>query len=123
MTRSILASTGTIALCLLASACGGSGDAPNAPGDPAAPPPGAVVIDIIGVDGARSFRPNPATVPAGSTVVWHNVDSVTHRVVLDDRGLDTLNIGPGAFSAATTLAAAGPYHCSLHPEMVGTIAR
>jgi plastocyanin len=54
-------------------------------------------------------------------VVWHNVDTVTHRVVFNDGELDTGNLAPGAFSAATSLVAVGPYHCSIHPSMVGTI--
>jgi plastocyanin len=55
-------------------------------------------------------------------VVWHNVDTVTHRVVLDDGRLDAGNIAAGSFSAPMTLAAPGSYHCTIHPEMIGTIA-
>ena len=29
---------------------------------------------------------------------------------------------PGGFSSPATLAAAGGYHCSIHPEMIGTIS-
>jgi plastocyanin len=54
-------------------------------------------------------------------VVWHNVDTVTHRVVFNDGELDTGNIAPGGFSVATSLVAPGLYHCSIHPSMVGTI--
>jgi hypothetical protein len=28
---------------------------------------------------------------------------------------------PGAFSQPMTLGAPGPYHCSIHPDMVGTL--
>ena len=110
------------ALTLGAAACGSTyGDS-----SPAAPttaaPAGAITIDVVSENGAQSFRPNPATVPAGQLVVWHNVDGVTHRVVLNDGKLDTGNIAPGAFSAPMTLGTAGPYHCSIHPSMVGTIA-
>lgn len=107
----------------IAFACSDSDNSPTSPNGPNAPPAGAIVINIVRIDGARSFEPNPATVPSGQTVVWHNVDTTTHRVVLDDRGLDTGNLAPGGFSAAMTLPAVGSYHCSLHPEMVGTIAR
>jgi len=54
-------------------------------------------------------------------VVWHNVDTTTHQVVLDDGTLDTGNLPPGAFSQPMMLAAPGPYHCSIHPDMVGTV--
>jgi plastocyanin len=53
-------------------------------------------------------------------VIWHNVDTVTHRVVFNDGEVDTGNIAPGAFSAEMGLVAPGPYHCSIHPPMVGT---
>jgi plastocyanin len=93
---------------------------PNAP----SPVPGtAVTIDVVAVNGSQSFSPNPATVPAGQMVVWHNVDFITHRVVLDDRSIDTGNLDPGAFSSPMVLETTGayPYHCTIHPVMVGTI--
>jgi plastocyanin len=86
-----------------------------------APPDGAVVINVVGINGVQSFSPNPGTVPADRTVVWHNVDTITHRVVFDDGEVDTGNIAPGAFSAPKTLVGPGPYHCSIHPPMVGSI--
>ena len=109
------------ATVLSVSACGGYGNSsPSAPTGPAVPPAGAMVINVVGVNGAQSFSPNPSTVPLGQRVVWHNVDTVTHRVVFDDGELDTGDIAPGTFSAAMGLAAPGPYHCSIHPPMVGT---
>ena len=102
------------------TACGGYDNPPTAPDNPTAPA-GAITINVVGENGNLSFSPNPATVPAGQTVVWHNVDNQTHRVVLDDGKLDTGNISAGRFSAPMTLTAPSPYHCSIHPSMVGTI--
>jgi plastocyanin len=103
--------------------CGAYGDSSMpSPSGPSAPPADAVVIDIVGVNGARSFSRNPAAVPAGRPVVWHNVDGITHHVVLNNGALDTGRIAPGEFSAAMMLPNTGPYHCSIHPSMVGTIA-
>jgi hypothetical protein len=31
------------------------------------------------------------------------------------------NLDPGAFSSSVLLEATGAYHCTIHPEMVGTI--
>jgi len=110
------------AAMLAAAACGNStSSSTTSPSTTTAPPPGAITIDVLGIDGNQSFSPNPATVPAAHTVVWHNVDSVTHRVVLDGGKVDTGNIPPGAFSAPMTLDGSGPYHCSIHPVMVGAI--
>jgi plastocyanin len=83
-----------------------------------------VTINVVGVAGAQSFSPNPATLPPGQTVVWHNVDSITHRVVLDDGSFDTGNLNPGASSPPMTInvpSGGDPYHCSIHPAMVGTL--
>jgi len=125
--RQIVFSAMLAAAVLAVSACSGSysSSSPSAPSTPSAssnPPAGAVVIDVVGDRGALSFSPNPATVPAGRMVSWHNVDSIVHRVVLNDGELDTGNIAAGAFSPAMPLVAPGPYHCTIHPGMVGTIA-
>ena len=120
MRRSLIAA-GLAAPLLFVLACGsGYGSTPTSPND--APPPGAIVIDIVGINGAKSFSPNPSTVPAGQMFVWHNVDTVAHRIVLDGGRLDAGTIAPGSYSAPMTLPQPGPYHCTIHPEMVGTIA-
>jgi plastocyanin len=116
-----------VALSLVASGCSNSYDS----GSPVAPTPqtptpttsnGVVTIDIVRDNGAQSFSPNPATLPAGQTVVWHNVDSIVHRVVLNSGSLDTGDLAPGASSRPMSInTGGGPYHCSIHPSMVGTI--
>lgn len=119
--RSITVAAVVAALTLGAAGCGSYGDS-SPTGPTSTPPAGTITIDVVSENGAQSFRPNPATVPPGQVVVWHNIDRQTHRVVLNDGQLDTGNIAPGAFSAPMTLAPPGPYHCSIHPNMVGTIA-
>jgi plastocyanin len=114
-----------VAVGLSMWACGGgytrgnSGN-PNNPTPPGAP--GVVTINVVAMNGAQSFSPNPAALPAGQMVVWHNVDNVTHRVVLNDRSVDTGDLAPGASSPPMAIAAAGgQYHCSIHPVMVGSV--
>jgi plastocyanin len=100
--------------------CGNSGNT-SSPSTPSPMPGTAVTINVVAVNGSQSFSPNPATIPAGQMVVWHNVDTITHRVVLDDRSIDTGNLGPDAFSSPMLLEATGAYHCTIHPVMVGAI--
>jgi len=106
-------------------ACSGSGygSAPSTTlSSPAPAPAGIVTVNVVAINGAQSFSPNPATLPPGQKVVWHNVDSVTHRVVLNDGTIDTGNLAPGASSAPMTIGTSGgAYHCSIHPEMIGSI--
>ncbi len=116
-----------LALCAAAAfvACGGT-SSPSAPSPSSATPPsggGSVVtINITSNNGAQSFSPNPASVQAGQMVVWHNADTITHRVVLNDGSIDTGNLAPGESSAAKAWTATNAqYHCSLHPTMVGSV--
>jgi plastocyanin len=114
--KTLTTTLGVAALGLCLSGCGGNSGNPTAPSD-------AIVINIVANNGAQSFSPNPSSVPSGQTVVWHNVDAVTHRVVLDDPSVDTGNLEPGAFSSPMSLGTVGGYHCSIHPGMVGTLTR
>ena len=106
--------------------CGGSSystgsSSPNGP-TPATSSSGVLTINVVAINGAQSFVPNPATVPSGQMVVWHNVDTITHHVVWNDRSVDTGDLAPGASSQSMTIAAAGgQYHCSIHPVMVGSL--
>jgi len=105
--------------------CSGSNSLNGNSGNPSTPTPstrGVVTINVVAINGAQSFSPNPATLPAGQMVVWHNVDNVTHHVVLNDRSVDTGDLAPGTSSQPMAIAAAGgQYHCSIHPVMVGSV--
>jgi plastocyanin len=125
-----MSSTRTLAIVfaglLTSTACGGSGGYGGTPPTSPSPSPGdssnAVTITVTGVKGAQSFSPNPATIPAGQMAVFKNADVVPHRVVLDDRSVDTGDIAPGATSQPQALGSVSKsYHCSLHPSMVGSL--
>jgi len=117
-----------IAFGLAMWGCGGSGYSSGSgnPTGPTATPPtgsGVVTINVVAINGAQSFSPNPATMPAGQMVVWHNIDTTTHHVVLNDRSVDTGDLAPGASSQPMAISGTGDgqYHCSIHPVMVGSI--
>jgi plastocyanin len=123
MMRHFVAVFTVAGLGLSLSGCtgGGSGSPAAATSNNSSVPSNAIVINVVAINGAQSFSPNPSSIPSGQLVVWHNIDSITHRVVLNDGELDTGNISAGAFSSAMALVAPGPYHCTIHPEMVGTL--
>ena len=105
------------AFCLATSSCAGV----NAPSDVTGANP--ITIEVIGINGTRSFSPNPKSIPAVHPVIWHNEDIETHHIVLDDGSVDTGALRPGASSAPMPIGTAGRYHCTIHPSMVGTITR
>ena len=110
---------------LVLAGCGGGShsDSTPAPSPVQTQPtaPGAFVITVNGQNGAQSFSPNPANA-GGMVVVFHNADSIVHRVVLNDGSIDTGDIAPGKDSAAVTMPTTGTnYHCSIHPTMIGAV--
>jgi len=118
----VLKYSAALAVAVLSLGVWGCSNSGNTSSPTPSPVPGtAVTINVVAVNGSQSFSPNPSTIPAGQMVVWHNVDSITHRVVVDDRSIDTGNLDPGGFSSPIILHATGSYHCTIHPVMVGTI--
>src|SRR5262245_12580802 len=124
--RVLVAIGGVVAASLGTWGCGSgySSGSSGSPGAPTPSPSGLVTVDVVAIDGAQSFSPNPATLPLGQMIVWHNVDKVTHHVVLNDGSVDTGNLAPGASSPPMPIeAGSGAYHCSIHPVMVGSIVQ
>ncbi len=79
--------------------------------------------DDRGATGA--YSPNPASATDRSTVTWNNIDSTPHTATADDGSFDTGIITGGSSGSAMISANSGttviPYHCSVHPEMRGTL--
>jgi plastocyanin len=71
----------------------------------------------------NSFQPSTLTVPAGTTVTWHNQDGVQHSVVSVEQGLfDSGQIAPGKdFPVYFSEPGTYKYYCSTHPSMQGVI--
>jgi plastocyanin len=69
-----------------------------------------------------TFSPGEVTAGVGETITWTNEDSAPHTATLDDGACDTGNIAQGS-TAGLVFDAAGtyPYHCTIHPNMTGTI--
>ena len=123
----------------LVGACG-SYTAPA--GSQNSPPPAAAANDIDIAVGASqltttAFSPNPEVVSLGGnasvTVRWVNSDisggdytvgtATKHNITSDNGGFaasGTLG-GNATYSVMLTAAGSYPYHCSIHPNMVGTV--
>ena len=69
-----------------------------------------------------AFSPATITVKAGDTVTWTNNDSMAHSATSDDGSFDT-GIMEDGHTKSITFNKAGSfvYHCSVHPNMKGTV--
>lgn len=111
-----------------AIACGG-GQTPAptspAPNPPSNVPAGALSVSIpvgASVLGNRAYAPDEVSVAVGETVSWTNADSVAHTSTSDGSGWNSGSIAPGArFSVAFQNAGVFPYHCTIHPGMIGRV--
>jgi len=124
--RTFLAVAAVVTLGISAWGCSGNGYGTGPSVTPVSPTASSgsdiVTVNVVAINGAQSFSPNPAALKSGQRMVWHNIDSITHRVVLNDGSMDTGDLAPGASSQPMTIGAQGePYHCSIHPEMIGSI--
>jgi len=70
----------------------------------------------------NAYNPNPITISAGMTVTWKNNDNTSHTSTSSSAAWDSGVMAPGAtFSHTFPSAGTFAYHCSLHPNMVGTV--
>lgn len=75
-----------------------------------------VTLQNIAID------PTSVIIKAGESVTWTNKDSFAHHLVGDKGEFDSADMAAGA-TFAFTFKTAGTitYHCSIHPEMTGTV--
>jgi len=68
------------------------------------------------------FEPAGATVAPGTTLMWINYGQEQHTVTADDGQFDSGVLNPRDIFVVTVEGAGKlTYHCSLHPEMKGSI--
>jgi len=122
--------TGATALigAAMIAACGGNdGMAPMAP----TPPTGMVTVNAYILPGAttrgnQAFGDEPLVVYTGERLRWVNLDTLAHALVTDTPGatdfLETDALPPGGEqSFIMTKTGTTTFHCTIHPEMVGTL--
>ena len=115
-----------LAAMLLLAACGGGdeegADTPEPTEtettEPTEEPAGGDEVSIAGF----LYGPDPIEVAVGTEVTWTNTDAAPHTATADDGSFDTGMLEEGD-SGTATFAEAGevPYHCTVHPEMTGTV--
>jgi plastocyanin len=113
---------GIAALIVFSAGCDEKADSVTSP-----TPPAILAATVTIQANARTlstfaYVPNPATVSAGGVVTWSNTDTTTHDMVSDTGLFDSGRIASGQqFNFTFPAKGTFPYHCSLHPGMVGTV--
>jgi plastocyanin len=100
--------------------------APSAP--PASAPPASAAPSSAGGGASAvtiqnfAFNPPTLSVAVGTEVTWTNQDSTAHTVTFDSGGGASNNLAQSA-TYKQTFSSAGSftYHCSIHPNMTGTV--
>jgi plastocyanin len=111
-------------LTVFVTACGGS-NSPSAPSTPTPAPTGATTVTIPSGSSTlttTAYAPNPLTISTGTTVSWLNDDNTAHTSTADANQWSSGTIAPGGrFNFTFASAGRFTYHCTIHPNMVGTI--
>ena len=87
---------------------------------PTSPPPSSG--QAVGI-ADFAFTQSSVTVRVGTRVTWTNrKPAIQHTVTADDGSFGSAQLSAGAsFSHVFTTAGTYAYHCSIHPDMTGTV--
>jgi plastocyanin len=86
--------------------------------DISAPASGTVPVEMRD----NFFSPETVTVRSGLSVRWTNQGADVHTVTLDTVSVASEFLGPKSwFEARFDNPGTFAYHCSRHPEMIGTL--
>ena len=114
-----------LALSLLAGIAVIAGTAACSDDDNNNPPAGDVSITSgASTKTTNAFSPNPfsRSLASSGQVVWVNNDGTVHDIESDTPLFDSGDMPAGdTFTFVFTAAGTYTYHCSIHPNMVGTI--
>jgi len=103
------------------AACSSS---PSSPSPTPAPASSTTVTIASGASTltTSAYGANPLTIATGTTVSWLNSDNTTHTATGNTSQFSSGDIAPGGrFNFTFSAAGRYDYHCTLHPNMVGTI--
>ena len=131
--RAILRTSSSIAFALVLAACAGGGPTTNPPAATSGATSGATsaatctepaagtAADVDASVGGNEWGAVSAS--GGDVITWTNGDAVPHKVGLDDGSCTmSANItGDAPQSLVFNVAGSYPFHCTIHPNMKGTI--
>ncbi|MGZ4864159.1 MAG: cupredoxin domain-containing protein [Halobacteriota archaeon] len=100
----------------------GATSSPSTSGATSSPSPNAIAASQTVVIQGFSFQPASITIQTGGSVIWRNDDSVSHQIVSNTNAFSSPVLSPGgSYTHVFDQAGTYPYHCGIHPYMMGTI--
>ena len=113
-----------VPLALAAVVLVGCGEDSTSP--PLAAPPDVLIVNGASTMGANAYDPSSLTISltAKSSVKWRNNDPMVpnHTITSNTGAFDSGAVADGeTYTFNFTTVGTYPYHCSVHPSMVGTI--
>jgi plastocyanin len=110
------------AFALLLAGCGQSSSPTYSSPSPTTGSSSVSIVSGSRTMTTNAYNPNPITISSGMTVTWTNNDSIAHTSTSSTGAWDSGMIAPGAkFSRTFQAPGTFQYHCSIHPNMVGTV--
>ncbi len=118
MKRQILA---VLMLAAFGASCGSNGySSTTSPTNTTPIPAGPSTVLIPST--AAGFAPGTLTVSTGTTVTWGNNDGTVHNSTADGGQWTSPTLSGGqTFTHKFDSTGSFKYHCTIHPEMTGTI--
>ena len=91
----------------------------------------STLVQIVGIEGDKSYNPYPVVVHEGQAILWVNGDAISHTVTSNSREngvkdsgklFDSTAILPGHFySKVFDQPGTYLYYCFYHPSMIGEV--
>ena len=76
---------------------------------------------VVQMQGALTFTPATVTIKVGESVTWQNFSGQQHTTTSDQLDWDQPVDNGQSFTRTFPTAGVFPYHCKIHPAMLGTV--
>jgi len=102
--------------------CGGGGGGGTEPPPPPPPPPPLVHAERVTATSGLAFNPSTVSIAATDTI-YFTFQSVQHNVIFDTPGSPANVPSSQSTTVKRQFTSAGTfnYHCSIHPQMTGSV--
>jgi glucose/arabinose dehydrogenase/plastocyanin len=92
----------------------------------------STIVQIIGIEGDKSYNPNPVVVQKGQKILWVNGDAISHTVTSNSLENDSRSDSGKLFDSTAILSGhfynktfdipgTYSYYCFYHPNMIGKV--